>query len=182
MSSYSHNSRRTQTLVLGISATLLGALGHAAGAAPFTLAAYSDALGGREILGGDYKAALRKIDAQTHLSPVDVAPVTANRCVALTLTAQWPAAQAACDAAVEAAEAGRTPRRTMEEHVLQNEAIAIAYTNRSVLKWLTADAKAAAQDLEHARSLHAELDVVSRNVTALGAHSTVTQVRSAEQR
>jgi hypothetical protein len=181
MSSFSRNSRKpTQALLLGISAALLGAVGHAAGDTHFTLTAYSNAAGGQEILSGDYKIALSKIDTQMHSVP-DAS--SSNRCVALTMTAQWPAARVACDAAVRDAERAKVALASsaLQQRHLQNEAIAIAYSNRAVLKWLTSDSKAAALDLQHAKALVPDSDIVAQNVAALGTRSSVAQVRSAEQ-
>jgi hypothetical protein len=180
MSSFSRNSRKpTQALLLGITAALLGAVGHAADDTHFTLTAYSNAVGGQEILSGDYKVALGKIDTQTHSGP-GVSSV--NRCVALTMTAQWPAARTACDAAVRDAERTKMTIATsaLPQRHVQDEAIAIAYSNRAVLKWLTSDSKSAALDLEHAKALVPESNIVAQNVAALGTRSTVAQVRSAE--
>jgi hypothetical protein len=182
MLSYSRN-KPAQALLLGVSAALLGAASHAATDTHFdtrfTMTAYSNAVGGQEILSGDYKAALTKLSARA-----EDAAVVMNRCVALTMTAQWPAAQQACNTAVHYAELAKANAQSgaLQDRHSQDEGLAIAYSNRAVLKWLTADPKAAEDDLRQAHTLLPGLDVLVQNITALGAHSTIAVVRSAEQR
>ena len=91
MPSFSRN-KPALALLLSVPAALLGAAGHAAGDTRFTLTAYSNVAGGHEILRGDYQAGLTKLAHVTSSEP-DAAFVSLNRCVALTMTAQWPAAQ-----------------------------------------------------------------------------------------
>jgi hypothetical protein len=47
------------------------------------------------------------------------------------------------------------------------EFLAIAYSNRAVLHWLSKDAVAAARDLAEAAALTPKADFVARNITAL---------------
>lgn len=181
MSSYRRNTA-AKTLLLGVSAALLASAGHAASDTHFTMTAFSNVAGGQEILSGDYKAALTKLSAKSNAG--DDASVLLNRCVALTMTAQWPEAQAACNQAVHFAELVKASQMSggLQERHFGDEGLAIAYTDRAVLKWLTADKKAAEEDLQRAKALLPTLDTVARNVTAFGARSTVAEVRSAEQR
>jgi hypothetical protein len=183
MPSYSRN-KPVPALLLGVSAALLGTVGHAADDTRFTLTAYSNVVGGREILHGDYQTGLARINAQASSEP-DAELVSLNRCVALTMTAQWPAAQVACNAAVHEAERARTSEpvtASVQDRHLHDETIAIAYSNRAVLEWLTKDLKGAAQDLERAKALSPGGAMVAQNVAALGTHSNMAVVRSAEER
>jgi hypothetical protein len=165
-----------QALLLGISATLLGAVSHAADDTRFKLTAYTDAVGGREILSGDYQLALTRI-AQTHVSDLTKSAVELNRCVALTMTQQWEEARHACDNAVADAEHRRVvPTGALEERRLQEDSMAIAYSNRAVLDWLVADAEAAKSDLARAKALSPDSDIVASNTMAFGAHTVVAQV------
>lgn len=179
-------SRNTSAhaLILGLSATLLGTVSHAAGDARFTMTAYTNVVGGQEILSGDYKAALSKLDSKGLPRQFDAASVSLNRCVALTMAAQWEGAQSACNMAVHYAQLAKTthPEGGVQERRLQDETIALAYSDRAVLKWLTGDSKAAAQDLAHAKTLSHDGDLVAQNVNALGARTNLAEVRSAEQR
>lgn len=182
MPSYSRNI--PVALVLGLSAALLGTASHAAGDTRFTLTAYTNAVGGHEILSGDYKAALAKLDAKGATREADEASVSLNRCVALTMAAQWSGADTACNMAVHYAQLAKTthPEAGIQERRQQDETIALAYSDRAVLKWLTGDTQAAKQDLQHANTLAHADNQVAQNVNALSARSTVAEVRSAEQR
>jgi len=184
MPSFSRNSR-AHALIIGFSAALLGTVSHAEDTR-LQMTAYSNVVGGQEILSGDYKAALTKLDGRSSAYDSDAASIALNRCVALTMAAQWGAAEAACNVAVHYAQIAKTTHLNagVQETRLQDETIAIAYSDRAVLKWLTGDTAAATQDLEHAKKLaHGDNnDLVAQNVTALSAHSTLAEVRSAEQR
>lgn len=182
MPSFSRNTR-AHALIIGFSAALLGTVSHA-GDNHFQMTAYSNVVGGQEILSGDYKAALTKLDAKHSVRESDAASIALNRCVALTMAAQWGGAEAACDVAVHYAQLAQTTHQgpSVQERMTQDETIAIAYSDRAVLKWLTGDNAAATQDLERARKLAHGDGLVSQNVTALSAHSTLAEVRSAEQR
>lgn len=182
MPSFSRN-KPAQALIIGISAALLGTVSHAAGDSRFTMTAYTNVLGGEEIVSGDYKAALAKLDSKSVVHQSD-ASVALNRCVALTMTAQWAPAQAACNTAVHYALLARTTHSEggVQVRQEQDDTIALAYSDRAVLKWLTGDAKAATQDLQRAQTLSHDAALVTQNVNALSARSTLAEVRSAEQR
>lgn len=180
MPSFSRNIRKpAQAILLGVSATLIGAVSQA-GDTHFTMTAFANVTGGEEILSGDYPGALAKLSQLTHAGVLDASAVSLNRCAALTMSQQWEAARQACDRAVKDAEYERIalPAWALQQRQLQDERIAIAYSNRAVLKWLTSDSKAAAADLQRARSLLPQSDIVATNVAALGARSTVAQVKS----
>lgn len=174
-----------QSVLLGIPAALLCVAAHAAdGDKRFVLAAYSNAPGGQEILSGHYQAALNVLDTKSSDGSFDAAYLSLNRCAALTMAAQWPAAQTACDMAVRYAHLSKLTHggEGLQALHVQDEVIALAYTDRAVLESLTDHARAATQDLVHAKALLPYSDLVAQNVTALDKRSTLAKVTSAEQR
>jgi hypothetical protein len=174
--------RKSAPVLLGAQALfLLGSSAHAASDSRFVLTAYTDAAGGERLLHGDYPGAMREIDRRAHLGGPEALAVNANRCVALIMMQQWEAAHASCDKAVRDAQednAGQPllPRRP------ESDELALAYSNRAVLKWLSETSAAAAQDLARAQALSPRADYVARNVTALGSHSTVASRPGAPRR
>jgi hypothetical protein len=173
MPSYSRNSRKPlQVLRLAIAgvvqggALLAGSVAHAAEQPnKFVMTAYTNAPGGENLVKGRYDAAL----AQTRFaSPSDEALPT-NRCVAYTMTGQFDTAKSACDAAVREA---RSDLMHASSSMLWRTAelqdfLAVAYSNRAVLHWLSKDAVAAARDLAEAAVFTPKAEFVARNITAL---------------
>jgi hypothetical protein len=180
MSSYSRNSRKPgQALQLALAAALLaGSAAHAADDSPrsFALTAFSNGAAGPALLGGDYNTAVRELSANVHTLEAD--SLNTNRCVAYSMTRQLQAARSACDAAVhEAQEAISTlPVSMAWARGEYRDYLALAYSNRAVLNWLSNDSAAAQADLKKAASVAPKADFVARNMTALQSHSTVAQV------
>lgn len=172
-----HNGRPTRTLMLGCATMLL--LGTAAHAADrrFVLSAFSNVPGGRALLAGDYDTAMSQL-SRVRISSRDEGGMSTNRCVALTVTRQWQKARVACDEAVQDADRERLdlPSWMSGTHQEQDNYLAIAYSNRAVLKWLSDDAASAAQDLKRAQHLAPGAGFVTRNLAALTVHSSVAQV------
>lgn len=177
-------ARKAGALLLGISATLACAVGHAAADTHFVLAAYGTVAGGHDILHGNYHAALTALSARRYTDTADAAAVSLNRCAALTMAAQWPAARSACNKAVHYAHLVKLTH--VEESLTglhrQDEGIALAHSDRAVLESLTAQGKAAAQDMKQAWAFLPGSGLVAQNLTALSLHSAQVLVRSAEQR
>lgn len=173
-----------KALLVGISVALLATVAHAAGDSRFVLAAYSNVAGGQEILSGDYKAAMIALDTRSVEGAFDAASANLNRCVALTMQKRWPAAQTACDTAVRYAKLAKLTQDETGLQALhtQDEKLALAYSDRAVLEWLTANGKAASKDLKRAQSLLPSSKLLAQNATALGERGTVVNVRSADQR
>lgn len=181
MSSFRLDSGRQ---ILGLAALLLaGTAAQAASDPHFELSVYLDAPGGQELVSGDYAGATRALGAGANVAAADEAAVSTNRCVLLTMTQHLAAARAACDAAVAQIEADRLALKANELVTRQvlGESLAIAYSNRAVVKWLSTDATGAAQDLARARALSAAQVLIDRNVAALGTRSTVAEVATIPQ-
>lgn len=180
MSSFIRNIRRANfarcPLALGAGLALSLMSGAAlAGGHQFVFTAYSDATGGAEVMAGRYRAALQELRRQPGDMSFDPAAINTNRCVAYSMTLQWQAAQAACDAAVRAADAQRaaSPAWMSWARPSADEYLALAYANRAVMFWMRHDAAAAQRDLVSAQKLSPHADFVARNFTALKVRGPV---------
>jgi len=180
MSSFARNTRRansarcSRAFGAGIALSLMSGAALA-GAHQFVFTAYSDAAGGAEVMAGRYRAALEELQSQPTAMSFDPAEIDTNRCVAYSMTLQWQAARAACDAAVRAAEAQRAavPAWLSWESPSPDEYLAVAYANRAVMFWLWRNQTAAARDLAAAQRLSPRSEFVAKNLTALKVHGTV---------
>lgn len=149
----------------------------------FVMTAFAKAPGGENILHRNYQAAIE----QTQRAEATDTSVATNQCVAYTMSAQFEAAQKACDTAVSSARADRRnlgPTQLWDQQRL-SESLAIAYSNRSVLDWLSRDNAAAHRDLSKAGSAAPGTAVVSQNVSALNNpqhENTVAQVTTLPRR
>jgi hypothetical protein len=173
MPSYSRNSRKPlQVLRLAIAgavqggALLAGSVAHAADQSnKFVMTAYINGAGGENLVKGRYETAL----AQARLGNPSDETTPTNKCVAYTMTGQLDSAKSACDAAVREARSDlmhASSSMLWRTQTLQ-EFLAVAYSNRAVLHWLSKDAVAAARDLAEAAALTPKADFVARNITAL---------------
>jgi Flp pilus assembly protein TadD len=180
MSSQSRNSRKaTQALHLAFAAALLaGSAAHAADQPRnFELGAYSNTLAGDSLVRGNYDAAFQQlaIDEHSFLNP---AAVTTNRCVALIMTRKFEEARKACNAAVSAAKLDIVSMPVTMTFARQEyrDYLALAYSNRAVLDYVTNDAAAAQADLKKAESVSPKAQLVARNLSVLQSHNAVAQV------
>jgi|KBSMisStaDraftv2_1062788.scaffolds.fasta_scaffold59649_3 hypothetical protein len=181
MSSYSRNSRTaTQALHLAVAAALL--TGSAAYAADqprnFELAAFSNIPTGDSLVHGNYDSALQQLAIDAHSLTASPATVATNRCVTLIMTHKFEEAHTACDTAVSAArlEIVTMPVSMNWDRQQFRDYLALAYSNRAVLDYLTNDKTAAQADLKRAESVSPKTELVARNLTALQSHNAVAQV------
>jgi len=185
MPSYSRNSRKPmQVLRLIIAGAVQGGAllaGSAAQAADqpnkFVMTAFESAAGGDSLVRGQYADAL----AITKRSPArGDAMVKTNECVAYTMTGQFAAAQAVCDSAVASAKQDlRQAHAPVWQLAQLQDTLAVAYSNRAVLHWLSHNNGAAEHDLSDASTLSPKADFVARNESALHSPThehTVAQV------
>lgn len=171
----SPNRRNALALPLALCAGLTLSMTAAAAEQPqpFVLTAYPTAEGGHELLAGRYPAALQQLRAQKNPTAPDAAAVSTNRCVALSMTAQWQAAQAACDTAVREADQDRFDTPTWAVWSSSSEKrLAAAYADRGVMRWLSDDHSGAQRDFAKAQALSPQSSFVTRNLTALKSHGT----------
>jgi hypothetical protein len=180
MLSYSRNTRRADSasrrraLGAGLAVALMSGTALAGKAHQFVFIAYTDAPGGAEVVAGRYQDALEQLSRPGAVE-LDAAEANTNRCVAYSMTLQWQEARTACDAAVRAARLHQTgaPAWMSWMHAADDESLAVAYSNRAVMHWLSNDGAAASQDLAKAQELSPESDFVAYNVTALEVHTEV---------
>jgi len=181
MSSQSRNSRKaTQALHLAFAAALLaGSAAHAADQPRnFELAAFSNTLAGDSLVHGNYDAAFQQLTIDSHSLTASPATIETNRCVTLIVTRRFEEAHKACDSAVSAAklEIVSMPVSMSWARQEYRDYLALAYSNRAVLNYVTKDMAAAAADLKKAESVAPKAELVARNLTVLQSHNAVAQV------
>jgi hypothetical protein len=181
MSSHSRNSRKaTQALHLAFAAALLaGSAAHAADQPRnFELAAFSNTLAGDSLVRGNYDAAFQQLAIDAHSLTASPATIATNRCVTLIMTHKFEEAHAACNAAVSAAklEIVTMPVSMTWDRQEFRDYLALAYSNRAVLDYLTNDTIAATADLKKAESVSPKAGLIARNLTVLQSHNAVAQV------
>jgi len=180
MPSFSRNSsrancaRRSLAFGAGIALTVLSGSALADGAQRFVFTAYSDAAGGADVVAGRYQAALVELGHHSDILDLDPAADKTNRCVAYSMTLHWQQAQAACDAAVDAATQEWSAQPAWLPPA-NPDSLAVAYTNRAVLRWLAHDDAAAREDLAKAQKLSPHAGFVALNIAALKLHAEMAQ-------
>ncbi len=179
MSSHSRNSRKpVRALQLACAAALLAGSAAHAGEQPhtFELTAFSNGTGGAALSSGDYNTAIDQLAAHAH--SLDSDSISTNRCVAYAVTRQMDAARAACDAAVRDAQQqiASLPVSMSWARAEYRDYLALAYSNRAVLKWISNDTAAAQADLKRAAAVAPKAEFVARNLTALQSHNAIAQV------
>jgi hypothetical protein len=180
MSSPSRNSRKpTRAAQLALAAALLAGSTAFAAEQPhsFELTAFSNTVAGTSLVRGDYEAALAQLAVDAHTLSRD--SVSTNRCVAYTAMHELQAAHAACDDAIRAAQRELADLPVFETWARSDYRgyLALAYSNRAVLNWLSNDAAAAQADLKKAAAVAPKADFVARNLSALESHTEVAQVK-----
>ena len=182
MPSFSRNSRRAnfpqRPWALGtvLALTLVSGAAFGDGAHRFVFTAYSDAAGGADIVAGRYRIALDELKSHPGNVEPDPSATNTNRCVAYSMTMQWQEARTACDAAVRTARKQRSISPAWWNWARapdDDDYLALAYTNRAVLYWLSQDDAAAQKDLAKAQELSPQADFVALNVAALKVHRAV---------
>lgn len=148
----------------------------------FTLTAYANGPGGRNLLARNYEQGLVQVKEAKH-NPLMADAYMTNLCVAQTGLRHWNEARVACDAAIKDALA-RKPRGfangSLSDSKRHDTYIAIAYSNRAVVNWLSKESVAAAEDLAMAHKLAPDADFVASNVAAFKAPRDVAQVAVAQ--
>jgi hypothetical protein len=166
MFSHSRNSRKaTRAVQLAFAAALI--------AGPAAYAA-EPATGKFELTAFSNTAAGDSLDAHTFARD----SINTNRCVAFAVTHQLAAAHEACDAAVrdaqrQIANLGATELWARSQY---RDYLALAYSNRAVVSYLSHDEAAAQADLKKAAAVAPKAEFVARNLTALQSHNAVAQV------
>lgn len=172
-----HGNRggNAQAVSLGlIAAALISAAVSAADAAEtFVLVAYSNRAGGTRIAHGEYRTATQAEHATVQADPGALAT---NHCVAFAMSERLAQARLACDSAVQAAHSEQTQSPSWNPRGREQAAnsAAVAYSNRAVLRWLSADSRGAKEDLAKAQALAPQASFVTRNMTAMRVHENAS--------
>ena len=160
--------RTLMSLLIAGTALCASAATQAGSQQAFVLTAYSDAVGGEQLLSGRYSAALVKIrGAQSGAATPEVVRKT-NACVAYAMLRKLREANAACNAAVIAATADRLHATGIvsRSRLQEDSTVAIAFSNRAIVHALSNEAVGSAEDLAEAYNLTPQSDSVVRNIAA----------------
>ncbi len=134
----------------------------------FTMTLFADNAQGSSILEGQYKDAIKKINAKSAKS--FRFETETNLCVAYTKSGALQQATAACEAAVQVAQERKAKRgagRGIGGSSDRNRSLAIALSNRGVLKAVMGDYDAARRDFDTAVDLRARIDAPKTNLQRL---------------
>lgn len=135
----------------------------------YTMTLFADEAQGTRILDGNYEQAIRKISAKT--SDKSRFQIETNLCVAYTKSGDLDAAEAACEAAVVAAEDHRVSKRHSQfdtaRYAAHKRSMAIALSNRGVLRAVRGDLDSARQDFDAAIDLRARISAPRTNLERL---------------
>jgi len=135
----------------------------------YTMTTIADSAHGAEIAAGKYEQAIEKIAAID--DDVDTFFNNTNLCVAYTKTGKLDDALLACDAAVEQADSISFDRRSnLSKSFLERSRrkyLALALSNRGVLRAATGDIDLARQDFVEALSVRERSSVAKTNLARL---------------
>lgn len=139
----------------------------------YTLTAIEDASYGEEVVAGDYDTAIEGILSSAKVRRAGFEAQT-NLCVAYTRSGDFEKAGASCDAALVALEKrGRRSEPTglaaYQSRRVKERYLALALSNRGVLRAISGEPVLARQDFVQAAELRYGLDVADLNLAKLGA-------------
>ncbi len=156
-----------------------GNAAYAGAARPkLVLSGYEDRAAGSALLAGDYGAVIEALGERGSSFTRDSVAASANLCVAYIMARSWGTAHSACDEAIAAAVRD-LPARDLVLRNARKEQIALAYSNRAVLRLLENRPVRAAEDLSRARALSPGSETVARNVEAFRIRSGIREVAAA---
>ena len=154
-------------------ATALTSLQAQAETAPahFEMTVIADAAYGQHIEAGRADAAISKIDI-SNTRPSERFFANNNLCVALTKTGELDKAEAVCNKALGIElENSKVP---VSEKRAQRDYVAMAYSNRGVLRALAGDLGAARQDFAAALAINTRISAPEQNLAYLNAKESQT--------
>jgi hypothetical protein len=128
------------------------------------LTGYYDTAAGRSLVAGRYDLVIQRLGSRGAEFSLDQVAASTNLCIAEIETHRWDAARATCDSAVTYASLPAC------ERARQQRAVAIAYSNRAVLRWLQHEPEGAVADLAKARAIAPGVEVVEQNFKVLATH------------
>jgi hypothetical protein len=131
---------RCKPLAAAVAATLLvSSTAHAAAhSTKLTLAGFTDAAEGTQLLAGDYTTVIAKLAPHSIEFSLDEVAASTNLCVAYVATGHLDAARGACDEAVKMAKL-EDSGVSLAERLAHEDALSIAYANRAVLDKLSGE-------------------------------------------
>ena len=133
----------------------------------YRMAVIKDDAYGRMLLSGDYETGIAKISSYNK-KRAKTFEAKNNLCVAYTLTRQFDEAAPACDEALTISERySRHGYSPVSSHGTRD--LALAYSNRGVLRAVTGDFVGARQDFEFAATVDDDIDVATANLKWLDA-------------
>ena len=130
---------RYQPLLAVVAATLLAAQAHAATESDkLTLAGFTDAAEGTELIAGNYAAVIEKLAPHAVEFNNDEVAASTNLCVAYVAAGRLDEAHDACNEAIEMARLEQ-PGGSLMERLAHQDALELAYANRAVLSKLSGE-------------------------------------------
>jgi len=129
------------------------------------LSGYADGVQGENLITGRYELVIEQLASHRGHFEEDEVSASTNLCVAYIMTRHLGAAHAACDEALRDAKLDLSSS-TMLSRLAHNEEVALAYSNRAVLKLLQGQPSGAADDMGRARAL-SQAQYVSQNLSAV---------------
>jgi hypothetical protein len=97
-----------------------------------------------DIVDGDYSAAQPALERQTSSATLDLGGLETNRCVVYTVQRHLTAARSACDEALKDAQReDLTSILPTHSRRQDDTSLAVVYSNRAVVRWLSADSEEA---------------------------------------
>lgn len=137
----------------------------------YTLTAIEDVSYGEDVVAGDYDTAIEGIlsSAKLHRSRFEA---QTNLCVAYTRSGDFEKADASCNAALAALKKRSRPSAapgidTFQSRRVRERYLALALSNRGVLRVITGNPDLARSDFEQAAALKFGLDVADVNLARL---------------
>jgi hypothetical protein len=159
-----------RTLRVALLAGMCAAAGaQAAGpSAKAVLSGYSDGAAGASLMTGDYARVITELGFRGSPYRSDELSASTNLCVAYVMTRAWQKADAMCDEALSVAR-GEESDLVLYTRAMRAEHVAVAYSNRAVLRWLESRPEAVAHDLGRARAYAPDAAFVAQNIAVIGA-------------
>jgi hypothetical protein len=105
-------------------------------AGKLTLSGYIDAAAGEQLMAGQYGAVIDKLAPHAANFTVNEVAASTNLCVAYVATGKLDDARNACDEAIRMARLDQFDT-SLQERLAHQEALSIAYANRTVLTKLS---------------------------------------------
>lgn len=153
----------TAALILVSGATLAGERSGSA----YTMTVIKDDAFGRAVLSGQYEKGIAMINSYSTRRAETFAAKT-NLCVAYTLTGKFDQAARACEAAVSIGKRyGRFAGSPINPYGSRD--LALAYSNRGVLRAVSGNTEGAIEDFEYAAEVNTNLVAAEENLAHLKA-------------